>query len=43
MRRIVAGLFMSIDGIVEAPAKQTFPYFNDEVPANIRGLRRVLA
>jgi len=31
MRRIVAGLFMSLDGVVESPDKWTFPYFNDEV------------
>src|SRR5712691_5566376 len=31
MRRIVAGLFMSLDAVVESPDKWTFPYFNDEV------------
>ena len=31
MRKIVAALFMSLDGVVEAPDKWTFPYFNDEV------------
>src|SRR5216684_7760325 len=31
MRKIVAGLFMSLDGVVEAPEKWTGPYFNDEV------------
>jgi dihydrofolate reductase len=31
MRRIVAGLFMSLDGVVESPDKWSFPYFNDEV------------
>ncbi len=37
MRKIVAGLFMSLDGIVEAPDKWTFPYFNDEVGQVIGG------
>ena len=31
MRRIVAGLFMSLDGVVEAPETWHFPYFNDEM------------
>jgi hypothetical protein len=31
MRKIVAGLFISLDGVVEAPGTWTFPYFNDEV------------
>ena len=31
MREIVAGLFMSLDGVVEAPEKWTGPYMNDEV------------
>jgi dihydrofolate reductase len=31
MRRIIAGLFMSLDGVVEAPEAWTGPYFNDEV------------
>lgn len=31
MRKIVAGLFLSLDGVVESPEKLTFPYFNDEV------------
>jgi dihydrofolate reductase len=30
MRKIVAGLFMSIDGVVEAPETWHFPWFNDE-------------
>jgi len=31
MRKIVAGLFMSLDGVVEAPERWHFPYFNDEM------------
>jgi dihydrofolate reductase len=31
MRRIAAGLFISVDGVVESPEKWTGPYFNDEV------------
>ncbi|MGH3256021.1 MAG: dihydrofolate reductase family protein [Streptosporangiaceae bacterium] len=31
MRKITAGLFISLDGVVEAPEKWTGAYFNDEV------------
>ncbi|MDG4825869.1 dihydrofolate reductase family protein [Asanoa sp. WMMD1127] len=31
MRRIVAQLFISLDGVVEAPDQWHFPYFNDEM------------
>jgi dihydrofolate reductase len=31
MRKITAGLFTSLDGVVEAPEKWTGPYFNDQV------------
>jgi dihydrofolate reductase len=31
MRKIVAGLYVSLDGVSESPEKWTFPYFNDEV------------
>jgi len=31
MRKIAAGLFTSLDGVVEAPEKWTGPYFNDQV------------
>lgn len=31
MRKIVAGLFMSLDGVVEAPDQWHFPYYNDEM------------
>ena len=31
VRKIVAGLFISLDGVYEAPDKWHFPYFNDEM------------
>jgi dihydrofolate reductase len=31
MRKIVAGLFISLDGVVEAPDKWHFPYWSDEM------------
>ena len=31
MRKIVAGLHVSLDGVTESPEKWTFQYFNDEV------------
>lgn len=31
MRKIVASLFISLDGVVEAPDEWHFPYFNDEM------------
>jgi dihydrofolate reductase len=31
MREIVAGLFMSLDGVVEAPHRWTGPYWSDEM------------
>ena len=31
MRKIVAGLFISLDGVTEAPEEWHFPYFNDEM------------
>ena len=35
MRKIVAGLFISLDGVVEAPDQWHFPYFNDEMGAAV--------
>lgn len=35
MRKITAGLFISLDGVVEAPDKWHFPYFNDEMGAAV--------
>jgi dihydrofolate reductase len=31
MRKIVAGMFMTLDGVVEAPEKWNPPYYNDEM------------
>ncbi|MFD0475256.1 dihydrofolate reductase family protein [Nonomuraea thailandensis] len=31
MRKIVAGLFISLDGVIEAPETWHFPYLNDEM------------
>ena len=31
MRTVVAGLFISLDGVTESPDKWHFPYFNDEM------------
>lgn len=36
MRKIVAGLFMSLDGVVESPEQWTGPYMNDEVGQQIQ-------
>jgi dihydrofolate reductase len=33
VRKIVAGLFMSLDGVVESPEQWQVPYFNDEMGA----------
>jgi dihydrofolate reductase len=35
MRKIKANLFVSLDGVVEAPEKWTFPYFDEEVGAAV--------
>jgi dihydrofolate reductase len=35
MRKIVAGLFVSLDGVVEEPGDWHFPYFNDEMGAAV--------
>src|SRR6266850_5163036 len=35
MRKITAGLFIALDGVVEAPNEWHFPYFNDEMGAAI--------
>ena len=35
MRKIVAGVFMSLDGVIEAPDQWHFPYFNDEMGAAV--------
>ena len=33
MRKIVAGLFISLDGVIEAPETWHFPYFDDQMGA----------
>ena len=30
MRKIIAGLFISLDGVVEASDQWHFPYFNEQ-------------
>jgi dihydrofolate reductase len=35
MRKIVAGLFVSVDGVVEAPETWTGPYFSPEIGQHI--------
>lgn len=35
MRKVVAGLFISLDGVVEAPDRWQSPYFNAELMAGI--------
>ena len=35
MRKITAGLFISLDGVVEAPDQWHFPYFNDQMGAAV--------
>ena len=31
MRKVIVGLFLSLDGVMESPEKWHFPYFNDEM------------
>ena len=31
MRKVVAAEFLSLDGVIEAPDRWHFPYFNDEM------------
>jgi dihydrofolate reductase len=40
MRKIIASLFTSLDGVVEAPEKWHFPYFNEEMGAAVGALMR---
>lgn len=37
MRKIVAGLFISLDGVFESPDQWHFPYFNDEMGQEVFG------
>jgi dihydrofolate reductase len=39
MRKIVAGLHMSLDGVIEAPEKWSFDYYCDEVGQSIKSRR----
>lgn len=38
MRRIIASLFTTVDGVVESPEKWHFPYFNEEMGAIVGAL-----
>src|SRR5215216_6901349 len=38
MRKIVAGLFISLDGVFESPDQWHFPYFNDEMGQEVGAL-----
>ena len=40
MRRIIASLFTTLDGVAEAPEKWHFPYFNEEMGAAVGALMR---
>ena len=35
MRKLYAGLFISLDGVAESPNRFVFPYFDDEVGAEV--------
>src|SRR5262245_42311171 len=37
MRKLVSDLFISLDGVVEAPHEWHFPYYNDEMAAAVDG------
>jgi dihydrofolate reductase len=37
MRKIIAGEFLSLDGVMEAPNEWHFPYFNDEMGQAVGG------
>src|SRR5690242_2291469 len=38
MRRIVAGLFMSLDGVIGSPDQWSFPYFDEELGQTVGSL-----
>ena len=40
MRKIIASLFTTVDGVVEAPERWHFPYFNEEMGAVVGSLMR---
>src|SRR2546425_6252547 len=35
MKKVIAGVFISLDGVVEDPQDWHFPYFNDEMGASV--------
>jgi hypothetical protein len=35
MRNVVSNMFISLDGVTEAPETWHFPYFNDEMGAAV--------
>jgi hypothetical protein len=35
MRKIIANMLISLDGVVEEPGSRHFPYFNDETAAAV--------
>src|SRR5713226_8484135 len=35
MKKVIAGVFISLDGVVENPHHWHFPYFNDEMGAAV--------
>ena len=37
MRKITAGLFITLDGVIEAPEKWNPPYYNDEMTQVVMG------
>lgn len=37
MRRIIAGMFITLDGVVEAPEKWNPPYYDDELTQTVMG------
>ncbi|MEV3984506.1 dihydrofolate reductase family protein [Nonomuraea sp. NPDC049758] len=42
-RKVVAGLFVSLDGVVEAPERWHFPYLSEEMAEAINGIAKVVA
>ncbi|GII93094.1 dihydrofolate reductase family protein [Sinosporangium siamense] len=40
MRKIVSGLFISLDGVVEAPDQWHFPYFDDDMGNAVQNMMK---
>lgn len=38
MRKIIAGMFITLDGVVEAPEKWNPPYYDDELNQDVMPL-----